>query len=99
MRALEARGLAPRTVQYARAVLRRALRLALRWDLVTRNSPALVDPPRLPRRETEHLSADQVRRNYCSSEATVGFRYDGPLPKTTPSDVSKPAWCIAATRH
>lgn len=62
MRALEARGLAPRTILYARAVLRRALRLALRWDLVTRNSAALVDPPRLPRRETEHLSAEQVRR-------------------------------------
>ena len=62
LRSLEARGLGPRTIQYARAVLRRALRHALRWDLVTRNAADLVDAPRLVRRETDHLSADEVRR-------------------------------------
>lgn len=58
---LHARGLAPRTIQYARAVLRRALRIAERWDLVHRNAAALVDPPRLPRHQTDHLSPEEVK--------------------------------------
>lgn len=61
LRALEARGLSPRTVAYARAVLRRALRLAERWGMVSRNSAALVDAPRQRRRETDYLSLEQVR--------------------------------------
>lgn len=61
LRALEARGLSPRTVAYARAVLRRALRLAERWGMVSRNSAALVDAPRQRRRETDYLSLAQVR--------------------------------------
>jgi integrase len=63
MRALEQqRGLSPRTVAYARAVLRRALRLAERWDMVTRNAAALVDPPRQRRRQPDHLALEDVRR-------------------------------------
>jgi integrase len=46
MQALEAQGLAPDSRIYARMVLRRALRDAERWDKVTRNAAALVDPPR-----------------------------------------------------
>ena len=57
---LKARGLSPRTITYARAVLRRALRTAERWDLVHRNAAALVDPPRAQKREPEHLSQAQV---------------------------------------
>ena len=37
--------LSPRTVQYLRAVLRRALGQALKWGLVPRNVATLVDPP------------------------------------------------------
>lgn len=59
---LKARGLSPRTIAYARAVLRRALRVAERWDLVHRNAAALVDPPRIPKREPEHLSQEQVQQ-------------------------------------
>ena len=40
-----AKGLAPRTVQYIRAILRRALNQALRWELVARNVATLADPP------------------------------------------------------
>jgi len=38
-------GLSPRTVQYLRAVLRKALNQALRWDLVQRNVATLIDMP------------------------------------------------------
>lgn len=44
-------GLAPATVVYVRAVLRRALTYAVRWGLAPRNVAALVDPPRVARRE------------------------------------------------
>jgi hypothetical protein len=40
-------GLSPRSVQYVRAILRRALGQALKWGLVARNVAALVDPPKV----------------------------------------------------
>jgi integrase len=46
LRAMETDGLSPRTRQYARAVLRRALRWAEQHGLVPRNVAALVDGPR-----------------------------------------------------
>ena len=46
LRQLEAQGYAVRTRQQVRAVLRRALRDAERYDLVARNAAAVVDPPR-----------------------------------------------------
>jgi integrase len=39
-------GLAPRTVQYMRAVLRAALAQAVRWRLIELNAAALVEGPR-----------------------------------------------------
>ncbi len=42
----DGQGLSPRTVQRARAVLRRALNQALKWGMVPRNVATLVDPPR-----------------------------------------------------
>lgn len=68
MRTLEReRGLGPRTVTYARAVLRRALRLAERWDMVSCNAAALVDPPRQRRRQPDHLCLDDVRTILASA--------------------------------
>ena len=55
-----AAGLAPRTVQLLRAILRRALGHALRWGLVARNVAALVEPPRAPSQEIQPLTPDQV---------------------------------------
>jgi integrase len=46
MRALEEAGYSSRTRQYARAVLRRALRWAEQTGLVARNAAALVDGPK-----------------------------------------------------
>jgi integrase len=55
-------GLSPRRVQYLHAVLRRALGMAERWGLVSRNVAKLVDPPRVPRHEIEPLTPEQARR-------------------------------------
>jgi len=48
---LRATGLSPRSVQYTRAILRRALGQAERWDMVPRNVAALVDAPTVRRPE------------------------------------------------
>ncbi len=72
-------GLAPRTVQYARAVLRAALGQALRWGLVPRNVAALVDPPKSRRYEPRPLNPAQasrfleaIRSNRLEALFTVG---------------------------
>ncbi len=52
-------GLSPRRVQYLHAVLRRALGMAERWGLVSRNVAKLVDPPpgATPRDRAAHAGA------------------------------------------
>lgn len=55
-------GLSPRTVQVLHGVLRRALTQAVRWGEARRNVAALVDRPRVPRREAEYLSPSQAQR-------------------------------------
>ncbi len=54
-------GLSARTVQYLRAVLRRALGQALKWGLVARNVATLVDPPRYKRPQVIPLSHEESR--------------------------------------
>lgn len=61
MTAKTAAGLSPRTVQYIRAVLRRALGQALKWGLVSRNVATLVDPPRSIKAPVSPLTAEQAR--------------------------------------
>lgn len=67
-------GLSPRSVQYLHAILRRALRQAVRWGLVTRNVATLVDPPRVRRPEVRPLSPAQARELL---EAARGDRLEG----------------------
>lgn len=55
-----AAGLSARTVQYLRAVLRRALSQALRWNLVARNVATLVDAPKTKRNAVRVMSPDEV---------------------------------------
>ena len=62
MNGMRERGLSPRSVQYARAILRRALNQALRWGLVARNVATLVDPPRVARHDIRPLDADGAAR-------------------------------------
>jgi integrase len=52
--------LSPRTVQYLHAVLRTALKQALRWGLVARNVATLVDAPRVHHGEAQALDKDQA---------------------------------------
>lgn len=54
-------GLSARTVLHLRAILRRALAQAMRWELLTRNVAALVDPPRVTREEIRPLTPEQAR--------------------------------------
>ncbi len=60
--ALERRGLAAETRRQARAVLRRALRIAEQDGLIPRNPAAIADGPRIPRREGRTLTPDEARR-------------------------------------
>ncbi len=61
LNAKTAAGLSPRTVQYIRAILRRALGQAVKWGMVSRNVATLVDPPRSVRTQVRPLTADQAR--------------------------------------
>ncbi|MBM3740435.1 MAG: site-specific integrase [Acidobacteria bacterium] len=61
LEAKSAAGLSPRTCQYLRAVLRRALGRAVKQDIIARNVAALADPPRVVRKEVDALTPDQAR--------------------------------------
>ena len=63
-----ASGLSPRRVQYIHAVLRRALRTAERWGMVSRNVAKLVDPPRVPKHEINPLTPEQARQLIVAAE-------------------------------
>lgn len=65
---LLAKGLAPRTVQYAHAVLHRALDQAVRWNPVARNPTDAVDAPRPQRKEITVLTAEQAQRFLGAAE-------------------------------
>jgi integrase len=54
-------GLAPGSVRYTHAVLRRALEQAVRWNLIPRNPAALADPPKIRQEELEPLDPEQAR--------------------------------------
>jgi integrase len=54
-------GLSARTVKLSLLILRMALKQAVRWDTISRNVPALVDPPRVQRPEVKPLSDVEAR--------------------------------------
>lgn len=54
-------GLAPKTVQNVHRMLRRALRDAVKWDLVPRNVAEDALAPRVPRRRPNIWSPEQLR--------------------------------------
>ncbi len=65
------KGLSPRSVMYVHAVLRSALKQAVRWNLLARNPVEAVDPPRPARSQAAPLSPEQVS---VFLEATKGDR-------------------------
>lgn len=54
-------GLSPRTVQYLHVLVHRALKQALRWNLVSRNVAEAVDPPKVHKEEMRPLSPAEAR--------------------------------------
>lgn len=60
-RDLADRGLSPKTIGNAHAVLHKALQQAARWRLVPANVADLVDPPRVPQQQMRALSPDDAR--------------------------------------
>ena len=57
-----AAGFSAKTVRYVHQVLRTALGVARRWELVDRNVATLVDPPRVKRPQIRPLEPDGARR-------------------------------------
>jgi integrase len=55
-------GLSARTVQYLHSILHRALGLAVKWDLVSRNVASLVSPPRVKQNEIQPFTPQQARQ-------------------------------------
>ncbi len=54
-------GLSARTVTYHRAILRRALSDAVKWELAHKNAAALASPPRAVRHEVSPFTPDEAR--------------------------------------
>jgi integrase len=67
-------GPSPRTCQYIRAVLRRALNQAMKWGLVVRNAAALADPPKGKAREMVPFTPGQAK---AFLRAIKGDRLEG----------------------
>lgn len=65
--------LSAQTVGNIKTVLRSALAQALKWGLVSRNSAALVDAPRIPRRQIVPFDAEQANHLL---EAASGSRFE-----------------------
>jgi integrase len=61
MRRAAAGGLAPRTVNHARAVLRSALADAQRWGTIVRNAAALAEPLEVPAAKAEAVRPEEAR--------------------------------------
>lgn len=70
---MERGGASGYTRKQAHAVLHRALKQALKWGLVARNSCDAVDPPAVVKSKMHTLSADQVAKLF---EAAIGERLE-----------------------
>ena len=67
------RGLSARTIEYTNAVLRSALRQAVRWRMLAEDPCAGADLPRVKRKEMEALSVDECRRFLEVAETSEWF--------------------------
>ena len=59
---LTKKGKSPRTVQYARAILRKALNQAIKWRYLSFNAAAVVEGPRVDAYEAQPLTKEEARR-------------------------------------
>lgn len=55
-------GLSPTSVRHLHAVIRRALTIACRWQLITTNVASLVEPPSATRTEIDPLTQTEARQ-------------------------------------
>ena len=62
-------GLSSTSVKYHHAIVRRALKQAVRWGLVARNVAEAVDPPRVQREEMRFLTPGEVGALLATAEA------------------------------
>ena len=65
---LEHKGASPRLRQMIHTMLRRALRDAVEWGMLSRNPCDLVKRPRAPREEASYLDAEQVRTLFAAAK-------------------------------
>ena len=66
-------GTSPRMVRYIHSVLRRALNIAMKWGLISRNPAPSVTLPKLKRKEMKTLTDSQVR---VFLSAAKGLRHE-----------------------
>jgi integrase len=66
---MEREEVGPRVRQLTHAVLRRALKQALRWGLIARNPCEAVDPPRVPKHEISPYTPEQVHKFLAAATA------------------------------
>jgi integrase len=69
----QAEGLAPKSVNNLHVVIHRALTYALRWGVVARNVAEAVEPPRVPVRELEPFTPEEIA---ILLEAVRGHRHE-----------------------
>jgi len=80
MRELQERGTSARTIRYARTVLRASLNQAKKWEMVSQNVAALVDPPRHTAKRIHPLDPEQA----CALlDVARGHRIDGVISIAT----------------
>lgn len=56
------KGLAPRTVRYAHAILSKALKQAVKWQILPFNPASMADLPKNRRKEMKALSPDEAKQ-------------------------------------
>ena len=59
-RSMQDNGLSPRVIRYTHAVLSSALKQAIKWEMIFRNPAAVVDLPRLARKEMRAMTPDEA---------------------------------------
>ncbi len=62
MNSMGEQGLSPRTIQFTRAILRRALEQAVKWSLVARNVAKLTEAPSVAHLEMQTFTSGQARQ-------------------------------------
>lgn len=55
-------GLSVTTVRYHHRIIHKALNQALKWQMVPRNAADAVEPPKIVKKEIEHMKKDQVNK-------------------------------------